>query len=451
VLLRGGRIAAVGEAAGPAQRVDASGCLVIPGLVNAHTHAHGALARGAVPDCISLEGFLAYAPALTGQRGLEDLRLSATLTAAELARKGCTACIDMAGQLPQPSVEGIIAVGQAYADVGLRAVVAPMLSDRTLYEAYPALAAQLPPPLRQQAQALQPPDAGALLATWRATNERWPFDRSLVRLGIGPAIPLHCSDALLAGCGALSREFGVLLQTHLLESRLQALAQGAGESTVRRLLRLGCLGPLTSLAHAVWVDEADLALIAQSGATLVHNPASNLRLGSGVAALRQWLDAGVRVAIGTDASNTSDGQNLFEAARLASYLSRVLTPDWSQWVDARQAFALATGDARVAAGEPADLVLLDLAQPHFTPLRRPLQQLVLGESGAGVRAVFVAGRQVAGPQGATRVDEAALRAAAQAAAQRLDAACAPAAAFAAAAHPVLAAFCCGAGPGLFRR
>ena len=442
VLVRDGVIAEVGAGVqADAERVPAGGCLVLPGFRNGHTHAHGALARGAVPDRISLEGFLAAAPALVGQRSVEDIRLSALLCAVELAHKGVTSCIDMAGQLPVPTVEGILAVGEAYAQVGLRAVVAPMVSDRTLYQAYPALSGSLPPALQAQARAIAPPDAQALLDVLREAQRRWPFDRTQVQLGVGPAIPLHCSDALLAGCAALAREFDAPLQTHLLESRLQALAQGDGESTVQRLQRLGCLGPNTSLAHGVWLDDADLRAIAASGATLVHNPASNLRLGSGHARLRQWLDAGVRVALGTDASNTSDGQNMFEATRLASYLSRTVTPDWAQWVDAHEAFGLATGNARVRAGERADLVLLDLAQPHFTPLRQPLAQLVFGESGAGVRRVLVGGRTVFAGGRVTGVDEAALRRHAQERATALDAACAPAAAWFAQALPTLASFC----------
>jgi len=447
VLVRDGTIAGVGvglDDAG-AEHVDAGHCLVLPGFANGHTHAHGALARGAVPDRVSLEGFLACAPALTGQRSVDDIRLSATLAAVELARKGCTSCIDMAGQLPQPTVEGILAVGEAYAQVGLRAVVAPMVSDRTLYQAYPALTADLPAQLQAQARAITPPATRDLLEVLREAQRRWPFDRGLVQLGVGPAIPLHCSDELLAGCGAIARAFDVPLQTHLLESRLQALAQGPGESAVQRLLRLGCLGPRTTLAHGVWLDDADLQAIAASGATLVHNPASNLRLGSGLARLRHWLDAGVRVAIGTDASNTSDGQNMFEATRLASYLSRIATPDWAQWVDASQAFTLATQGASVAPGQRADLVLLDLAQPHFIPLRHPLRQLVFGESGAGVRRVLVAGRTVFADGRVTGVDEPALRTHAQERAAALDAACAPAAAWAAAALPAIAAFC-GAAP-----
>lgn len=434
--------------------VDAHDCLVIPGFTNGHTHAHGALGRGAVPDRISLEGFLAYAPAISGQRSIDDVGLSARLCAVELARKGCTSCIDMAAQLPMPTVEGAIAVGRAYADVGVRAVVAPMISDRTLYQAYPSLVPALPKGIQAQALAMKPPAASALLEVCRRAQQEWPFDRRQVQLGIGPAIPLHCSDELLQGCGELSREFGVPLQTHLLESKLQALAQGrGGESTVQRLHRLGCLTARTSLAHGVWVDGEDMALIAASGATLVHNPASNLRLGSGVAPLRKLLAAGVRVAVGTDASNTSDGQNMFEAIQLAAYLSRIDEPDWNSWVGAGEAFELGTAAAsralgldgllgRVQPGCLADLVLIDLGQPHYVPLRHPLRQLVLAENGAGVRRVIVGGKTVFADGRVPGVDEAALRERAQEAAARLDRACAAAAEFAAAAYPALAAFCC---------
>jgi guanine deaminase len=208
--------------------------------------------------------------------------------------------------------------------------------------------------------------------------------------------------------------------------------------------------PTTSLAHGVWLDDADLELLAASGATLVHNPGSNLRLGSGIARVRRWLDAGVRVAIGTDASNTSDGQNMFEATRLASFLSRTGSPDCERWIDAPQAFALATGGARVQPGARADLVLLDLAQPHFVPLRQPLTQLVFGESGSGVRRVLVAGETVFNGRRITRVDEAALRARAQERAAVLDAACAPAAAAIRSAMPTIAAFCAAAPRPRFR-
>ena len=434
--------------------VDLSDCLVLPGLVNGHTHSHGALARGLVPDKVSLEGFLSGMSALNGQRTLDDLRLGATLNAVELVRRGCTSCIDMALQLPLPTTEGLLAIGQAYASVGLRAVVAPMVADRTLYEANPAMLAALPQELQDVVSSTKLPSATQLIQACLEAQAAWPFDRQRVQLGIGPAIPMHCSDELLQACGKLSSELDVPLQTHLLESRVQAIfGSQHGESPTRRLQRLGCLSPRTTVAHGVWLDDDDMGVLHESGAMVIHNPLSNLRLGSGIAPVRRLLQRQVGVAVGTDASNTSDGQNLFEAVRMAAYLSRVSTPNWDDWIGADEAWQLAAqGGARamglterlgrVAPGCLADLTVLDLSGPHYTPLRHLVKQTVFGESGAGVRRVMVNGRTVFAHGQVLGVDEAALRQQAQAAALRLDHAMADARRLAARLNPWLAAFCC---------
>lgn len=436
------------------QVIDASDCLVLPGLVNGHTHSHGALARGLVPDKVSLEGFLSGMPALNGQRTLDDLKLSAELNAVELVRRGCTSCIDMALQLPLPTVEGLTAIGQAYDSVGLRAVIAPMVADRTLYEANPAMMAALPSELQDAVKRIQLPSAAQLINACRQAQAAWPFDRQMLQLGMGPAIPMHCSDDLLQACGQISSELNVPLQTHLLESRVQAIfGTSQGESPTRRLQRLGCLSARTTVAHGVWLNDDDLQALQASGAMVIHNPLSNLRLGSGIAPVRRMLQHQVGVAVGTDASNTSDGQNLFEAIRMTAYLSRLATPDWAEWIGADEAWQLASqGGARamglagrlgqVAPGYLADLTLVDLRSPHCVPLRHLLKQTVFGESGAGVRRVMVNGRTVFADGRVLGIDEAALRKRAQAAAQRLDAALADARASTAHLNPWLAAFCC---------
>ena len=124
-------------------------------------------------------------------------------------------------------------------------------------------------------------------------------------------------------------EFDVGLQTHLAETKTQAVLGLAqyGRSLVAHLAGLGFLGPRFSAAHGIWIDADDIARLAEADAAVVHNPMSNLRIGSGVAPARAMLDAGLRLGIGTDASNTSDGQNMFEALRLAAYLSRIADPD----------------------------------------------------------------------------------------------------------------------------
>jgi guanine deaminase len=413
--------------------IDASQRLLIPGLVNGHTHGHGALAKGLVEDRVPLEVFLSASGPVNASRSVADKRLTATLSAVELIRKGCTACYDLFVEIPAPSREGLEAVADAYREAGIRAVVAPMLADRTLYQALPGLLESLPPTTRDQVAKLATAPADASLAAARDTFARWPFDRDVIVPAIAPTIPLHCSDAFMSGCADLAREFDIGLQTHLAESKTQAVLalHRYGESLVEHLVRLGLPGPRFSAAHAIWIDDADIARLAHAGAAVVHNPMSNLRLGSGVAPARAMLDAGLTLAIGTDASNTSDGQNMFEALRLAAYLSRIADPDPSRWLSAEDVFRAATvGSAsvlgfrrlgRLDPGYAADIVFVDLRQINYVPLRSPLLQLVLAENGAAVDSVMIDGRMVLDRGRMLTIDEDRLRADAAAAAERLDA------------------------------
>lgn len=442
-----------------AQVLDASDRLVIPGLVNGHTHGHGALGRGAVPD-VALEGFLAASPAINGQRGLADLALSATLNAVELLRRGCTATFDVSGEFPQTTLAGLHAVAGAYQRAGLRAVVAPMLADSTLWQAYPELLQRLPTDLQSTLSALRAPTAQAQLDAVQAAAADWPFDPDHVRLGVAPTIPLHCGADFLQACARLSDGLGLPMQTHLAESRAQAdlSQQRYGRSLVAHLAALGVLSPRFSAAHAIWISDADIDLLAAAGATAIHNPLSNLRLGSGIAPLRRMHNRGLCVGLGTDGANTSDTQNLFEAMRLAAGLSRVVDADEARWIGGGQALRMATtGSARalgldgrigrLAPGFLADLVLLDLSQPHYVPLRDSTRQLVHGENGSGVDRVLVGGRVVVDGGRVLTVDEAALRRQAEAAASRLDALNQAGRHLSQVLRPWVSAFCCAAGRG----
>ena len=437
VLVRDGMIVAIEPpgAIDPAshREIDASDRLLIPGLVNGHTHGHGALGKGLVEDRVPLEVFLSASGAISASRTIADKRLTAMLSAVELIRKGCTACYDLFVEIPAASREGLEAVADAYRETGIRAVVAPMLADHTLYQALPGLLDSLPESVREQAKRLATAPAGASLAAARETFDRWPFDRDFIRPAIAPTIPLHCSDAFMTGCAALAREFDVGLQTHLAETKTQAVLalKRYGESMVEHLVRLGLPGPHFSAAHGIWLDDRDIARLAEAGASVVHNPLSNLRIGSGVAPARAMLDAGLNLAIGTDASNTSDGQNMFEALRLAAYLSRIADPDPARWLSAEDAFRAATvGSAatlglrhvgRLDPGFAADIVFVDLRHIHYVPLRDPLLQLVFAENAAAVDSVMIAGRMVLEHGRMLTIDEDRLREAAAETAARLDA------------------------------
>jgi guanine deaminase len=435
ILIDGERIIAVGphlDAPADAARMDATDKLVMPGLVNAHTHSNHNLIRGGV-DGLTLELLLNAGPALYLHRTVEDHYLSALLGAVEMLKTGTTGTYDLFLSLPGPSLEAIEAVVRAYKDAGLRAVVAPSAGDILFHESVPGLVEAMPEPLRSEIIRRRPAPGPSLLAPIREGLRRYhDLGDGRVRLAVAPTIPGHCTDAFLRECARLAEEFGVGLHTHLAESKVQALSgrQRYGVSLTRRLHDLGVLGSTLTVAHAVWVDEDDIAILADAGTSVVHNPASNMKLGSGIAPIAEMRARGVNTALGTDGSATSDNLNMFEAQRFATLLSKVRSPGCPTWLTAADALAMATtGGARslgladrlgrVMPGSLADLVLVRLDSVYLRPLNHLTDQLVYGETGSAVDMVLVAGRIVVRDGQVLTVDERTLRDKAQIAADRL--------------------------------
>jgi 5-methylthioadenosine/S-adenosylhomocysteine deaminase len=387
-------------------RIDATNRLLIPGLINSHTHATAALTK-CMADRWSLELLLNAAAYTAGGRTNEYKYLSAKIGALEMVRKGCTACYDLAVEIPAPSVEGIDAVARAYADVGMRAVIAPMMADRTFYQAIPGLIDAMPAPLRERAQSFRATPYDVSLSTCRTLVENWRWDRTQLAPALGPTIPHHCSDEFLTGCRDLANAHGIGIQMHVAESKVQAVVAPRIYQTtlVGHLHELGLLAPNFTAAHAVWLDDVDIARLADTGASVAHNPGSNMKLGSGLAVAWKLRDRGVNFGIGTDGCISSDNQNMFEAMRMAAFVSRVQGPDPRNWLSAAQAFEAATvGGARalgmeksigqLAPGYKADVVFLDLTTINYVPLNNPLLHVVFCEDATGVDRVMVGGRML---------------------------------------------------------
>ncbi len=409
ILISGDRILEIGKPglAVPdgAQIIEARDRLLHPGFINAHTHGHHGLDK-ATGEGWTLERGVAVLPWINADRSHEILKLTATLAAAEMALKGCTACYDLNLGLPRPSADGTQAIAEGYAEVGVRAVIAPMLADRTLFDAVPGLLRALPSDLQRQVANIE-------LATWeqgisglRHALDNWPFDREQCRLAVAPTILLHCSDELLKGCGQLAGDFDTSLHSHVSESKIQALSaiDRYGRSITAHLDSLGLLGPHFTAAHGVWLDRDDMMRLADHGASVAHCPSSNMLFSNGLADVRALLDAKVNVGIGTDGMRSNDNENMYQEVRMASLVSKVQTPEPDRWMTTGEAYHAATvGGARVLGfegigtievGAKADIIFLDLETINWIPRNEPIHQLVHVEEGTSVDSVMIGGEMI---------------------------------------------------------
>jgi len=435
ILVERDRIVAVGAAVtapATAREIDATGRLVVPGLMNAHTHAASHLARGRAGNW-TLEDLLVHAPANYGFRSPEDDYLSAALGAIEMLKTGCTAAYDLYMAIPAITSEGMEAVVRAYSDAGMRAVVAPAVADIVFHRTVPGLLDLLPGDLRGVVEAMQPAPTKGLLELTEQVIRRWHGAADgRVHAAVAPTIPNQATDEFLAGCARLAREYGVGVHTHLAESKVQVIESQRrwGKTIVERLADHGLLDARFVGAHAIWLTGDDIRRLGDAGAAVAHNPGSNLRLGCGIAPVREMLDAGLAVGLGTDGSVCADNQNLFEALRIASVVSTIRFPHATErWLDAATVWRLVTaGSARVlgvagdlgaiAPGRKADLVLLRADSVFLRPLADPLNALVYAETGASVETVLVDGRVVLENGRVTTLDETRIYARVQEAADR---------------------------------
>ncbi len=458
ILVEGDTIEAVGRdlrAPAGAQELDASAHIVIPGLVNAHTHANNNLRKGS-GDNWTLEDLRNHGSALYANRTPEEQYISAAIGAVEQLKTGCTAAYDQFVAIPAMTDDGVEAVVRAYTDVGLRALLAPALTDVIFYRVVPRLLELLPPDLRRTVGSMQAAPAEGLLRITENAIRRWDGSGDgRIRIAAAPAIAGECSDAFLSGYLRLLRDYGIGLQTHVGETKVQAVysVQHWGKTIVRRLADLGLVGPGFVAGHGVWLTDDDIRQLADAGAAVAHNPASNLKLGSGIAPVREMLEQGLTVGLGTDGSMSSDNQNMFEAMRFAALVGKVRFPHQQErWVGARSVWEMATtSGARVlgmadqigviAPGRKADLVLLRADSPFLRPLNDVVNALVYCETGADVDTVLVGGRLVLQDGRVLTVDEGQLRAQAQEAAERSRSRNAPAKALAEQLAPYLSAAC----------
>lgn len=421
IVIDGEKIVAVGQdlvpdSFGVEKIMDGKNRLITPGLVNAHLHSFDRFDIGRF-DNLPLEVWWALFSPPIG-KGYEwtarECYLRTILNCLEMLKTGTTMVIDDVIHGNPLCPENIDAVFQAYQDVGMRAQVSIHSWDKPYCSFMPYLEDILPANLKEElAQIAMNPNQ--MIDLWRSYGQRW---RGRVQFILAASGPQRCSDEFMKKTWSLSKELDLPVFTHVLETKVQAVTgrEYYGESLVEHMKSLGVLTPKTTLIHAVWVTDNDIELISEAGSSVVHNPISNLKLGSGIAPIRKMLDFGINIGIGTDNNNGNDTANMFEAIKVAALLHKVSHFDYDRWVGASEVIRMATrGGARcgclheelgyLSTGMKADLVLYDLNKLPFIPRNNLLYQLVFCEHGESVNTVIVDGNVVVEGGRVINVDE----------------------------------------------
>ncbi|MFV8557899.1 8-oxoguanine deaminase [Sulfitobacter sp. SBS6] len=391
VLLRDGVVVAVGQnLTTEGEVIEASGCVVTPGLVNTHHHLYQSLTR-AVPggqDAL-LFGWLKTLYPIWARFTPDHMYVSAQVGLAELALSGCTLSSDHLYMYPNGSrLEDTI---HAAAEIGMR--FQPTRGAMSIGESDGGL----PPDALVEREAAILEDCIRVIDGFHD-----PSASSMCRVGIAPCSPFSVSRDLMRDAALLARDKGVMLHTHLAENEediAYSLAQ-FGCRPGQYAQDLGWVGPDVWHAHCVKLDPSEIALFAQTKTGVAHCPCSNCRLGSGIAPLRAMRDAGVPVGLGVDGSASNDAGNLVAEARQAMLLQRVA--GGADAMSAREALEIATrGGAdilgrpecgRIEVGARADIAIWDVSGIESAGSWDPAALLLAGPT--TVRDLLVEGRSV---------------------------------------------------------
>lgn len=395
-----GRIHTIGAAPSCGVSVDCSRYAVVPGMVNAHAHSNENWFRG-LWDNLPLEPWMLFSyPVLAAPaQSAEEIYVRTLLGGIELLRSGATTVVDFLYD-GEDSLEPVV---RAYRDLGLRALIGLGYSDRAYHETVVLDQGLVARELIERLERERPPSWHELEAMTRRAVERFHRPDEGISICPAPSGPQRCTDEMLAGCAALAEELDLMVHIHVLETRMQAISgrRMYGRTLPEHMEAIGFLSPRVCFEHGIWLTPSDIELVRDRGVTVVHNPVSNMKLGSGIAPVPELLRQGVNVALGTDGMCSNDGQDMFATLKTAALLHKLWEIDFEKWLGVQEAWEMATdagaraaGDAtlgRIEVGARADLVLLDLHSPVFTPLNDPLKQLALGSTTLAVSSVMVGG------------------------------------------------------------
>ena len=382
-IIKGGSVAVEGDkitAVGKSVRekadtvIDARGKIVLPGLINCHTHLPMTLLRGVADDLPLMEWLSTKVWPIEAKLKAEDCYVGGLLGCLELIKSGTTCFADQYFHMDQ--------VARAVGDSGIRGVLSYGLID-------------LGDPKKREAEIRT---GESLVKDWHGKAD------GRVLTMFGPHAPYTCSPECLMKVKELAKKYQVGINIHISETKgeVEQMVEKYGKRPVEQLDSIGFLGPEVLAAHCVWLSDKEIKIVQQRGVKPVHNPASNMKLACGVAPVSEMLKAGIQVALGTDGAASNNSLDMFKEMKFASLLSKVHNLD-AVSVPAASALEMATINGATAlelknkigsieTGKKADLVLVDLKKPHLTPVHNVISHLVYSASGGDVDTVIVDGK-----------------------------------------------------------
>lgn len=376
--------------------IDAGGMVVMPGMVNAHTHLFQTFLRGLADDKPLLQWLAECIWPAARHFTAADAEAAAMLGLVENLRTGATSVIDHQYIHPAPDIDE--AVCRAADRLGVRFLLARGWADRN-YD----------PPLMETAE--------TVISRTETLWEGWA-GHPRIRIELAPLIPWGCSDEGMGITVAASRRRGAGTHIHCAETRteVEMNLDERGTRHVDWLDGLGVLGPDVQLAHGVWLEDDELDLIAARGSVVVHCPTSNMYLASGIAPVAEMRRRGIPVALASDGPGSNNRQDMFEAMKNGVLLAKIsgldpmaLQPEDALWMATRGgALALREPVGRIEPGAKADLVVVDLESPFIAPVHRFESALVFNATPRDVHTVIVDGRVLLSGRQLLGVDERAI-------------------------------------------
>jgi 5-methylthioadenosine/S-adenosylhomocysteine deaminase len=385
LLIRGNSIASIGESVSEADvLIEAKGCAVLPGFVQTHIHLCQTLFRGAADDLALIDWLKKRVWPMEAAHTAMSARASARLGIAEMIKGGTTCALTM------ETVNHTAEAFRVVEETGFRATVGKCMMDK---------GDDVPGALHEETEN-SIKESLALFEEWHGRGE------GRIRYCFAPRFAVSCTRELLVRVARLAREYGVMIHTHASENRteIEMVERETGERNVAYLHSLGLTGNHVALAHCVHLDDTELGILSSTGTNVAHCPSSNLKLGSGIARIKEMLERGISVSLGADGAPCNNRLDMFTEMRSAALLQKVFhgAEVLSAWralhlatIDGARALGLEREIGSLEVGKRADLMLVNLNRLHSTPLPTDIASaIVYSAQSSDVQTVIIDGQMI---------------------------------------------------------